>query len=597
MKNFKSESDKRVLLADGAIGTYLVSKGKSESINKSLQSLEEPELIKEIHREYIDAGADIITTNTFDANRIKLKDRSHFLENILISSVKHVKDAMRESGKKCFIGGSIGPLGVMLKPYGILSISEMEEIYTEISSILIMEGVDLIILETFGSLVEMKAALNSVRKISDIPVISSMTFNSDGITVFGDTIDRSLLEVYSNGADIVGINCYLGPNDSYNLLIEALKKSGLPLSVMPNAGIPAIVNGKTIYLSSPEYFKEYAKLFLKEGVRVIGSCCGTNPEHTAAMKIAIDEYKLEPKKREKGISKDEYFSDFRNDLGKSFKITVEITPPKSLNYNKTIKKIRKLKEYGINTVNITENPLAKIRMSPTAFSKIVSDETGVEPILHFTLRDRNLLAIQSDLLGAHALGIRNIFAIKGDPAVMGDFPLATTVYDIDTTQLIRLIKNLNEGIDISGKKMRNKTDFLVGTAVNPSNKDYDFELKRVEEKISAGVDYFITQPVFNPEILKKFGEDIEKFNIPVIAGLMEIKDYRYGLFLKNEVPGIEVSDEIIEEFEKNDNKKTGIDIAIRTGKMIKKYCNGVYLISSSGDSDSIIKIIEGIKNG
>lgn len=597
MENFRDYLKENILLADGANGTYLAEKGIDEKENKSLQSIINPRLVREIHTEYLNAGADIITTNTFDANYLKLQSTKYSIKEILSKSVSLAKEALENTKKKKFIAGSVGPLGVLLRPYGILTFQEMSDIFSGIISVLVSNGVDLLIFETFTSLLELKAAVNAARKISDIPIISSMTFNLDGISILGDEIEKSLIEIHSNGADVVGINCYLGPKDTYELTSGFLKKISLPFSVMPNAGIPAIVNNRTIYLSNPEYFKEYSKLFINSGVKIMGSCCGTTPLHTAKMREVIDELEPNLKKKFPLYYINSKKSVLKNKIGKEFVFNVEITPPKSLNYEKSIAKIKKLKNINVDAINVTENPLAKIRMSPSAFSKIILDKTEIEPVLHFTLRDRNLLAIQSDLLGAFALGIRNIFAIKGDPSIMGDFPRATTVYDVDTLGLIRIVKNLNEGIDITGKKMKYNTDFLIGAAANTGSEDLEGEIERVFQKINAGADYIITQPVFDPEKFKKFKKLLGKRKIPVIAGLMEIKDLRYAMFLKNEVPGFSIPEKIINKLKSAGKKETGVDIAVKLGREIKKFSNGIYLVSSSGKINNIIKIIEDIKNG
>ncbi|MEN8152620.1 MAG: bifunctional homocysteine S-methyltransferase/methylenetetrahydrofolate reductase [Acidobacteriota bacterium] len=597
MENFRDYFKENILLADGAIGTYLVEKGVDESENKSLQSVLRPELVKKIHLEYLNAGADIITTNTFDANHLKLKSKKFSVEEVLSGSVSLAKKALTDFGEKKYIAGSVGPLGILLRPYGILTFQEMSDIYSDITSVLISSGVDIIVFETFSSLLELKAAVNAVRKFSDIPIISSMTFNTDGVSILGDEIEKSLIEIHSNGADIVGMNCYLGPKDTYELTTDFLKKNSIPVSVMPNAGIPAIVNNRTIYLSNPEYFKEYSELYVKSGVKIIGSCCGTTPMHTQKMRKVIDELKPVYKKKYPLYSPDFKESDFKKKIGKEFVYNVEITPPKSLSYEKSISKIKKLKNIDIDAINVTENPLAKIRMSPSAFSKIILDKAEIEPVLHFTLRDRNLLAIQSDLLGAFALGIRNIFAIKGDPSIMGDFPRATTVYDVDTLELIRIVKNLNNGIDITGNKMKNKTDFLIGAAANPGSKDPEGEVRRVIQKIDAGADYIITQPVFDMEKFKNFKKLLDKTKIPVIAGLMEIKDLRYAMFLEHEVPGFSIPEDLINRFRSKESNDTGINVAVELGRKIKNISDGIYLVSSSGKINNIIKIIEDIKNG
>lgn len=596
MEKFRALLARKIILFDGAMGTYLVDNGVRESDNKSIQSLKEPDLVKQIHTEYINSGADIITTNTFDANPFKLKDDKDQLENILKTALRLARDAITNSGKNVLLAGSIGPLGIMLKPYGIVSYQEMSDIYHNIASILLKEKPDLLVLETFSSVLEIKSAIMAIRKSSNIPIVASMTFNLDGISAIGDHLEKSLVEMHSNGADVVGINCFLGPKDSFDIISPVIKKYDFPFIIQPNAGVPTVVNKKTYYLSNPQYFKEYSKLFLEKGIRVIGSCCGTTPQHTSEMSEAIRTFV--PKKNMSLPNRSEKTAPIglKKKFSKRFIYTIEITPPRGFVYDKTIKKIKNIKKIGIDAVNVSENPLAKIRMSPSAFSKIILEKTGITPVLHFTLRDRNLLAIQSDLLGAHALGIRNIFAVKGDPSIMGDFPRATTVYDVDTVELIKIIKNLNSGVDIAGKRTKNRTEFTIGAAANPGSSDMVLEIKKVKEKIEAGADFIITQPVFSINTFISFKEALKDINIPIIAGLMEIKDQRYANFLKNEVPGFSVPDDIISKFKENECETTGENIAVDIGIKLKKYANGIYLVSSSGKTSKMVNILKRIKN-
>jgi len=593
MGKFRSLIKEKIVLFDGAMGTLLLDYGVSEADNKSLQTLKNSEFVKNIHSDYIKSGADVITTNTFDANPYKLKNNKDKLNDILKLSVKIARESVKTSGKNVLVAASIGPLGIMLRPYGIISYQEMSDIYSEIASILLKEKPDLLIFETFSSLLEIKSAIMAVRKFSSIPIVSSMTFNTDGISAMGDSLERSIVEMHSYGSDVTGVNCFLGPKDSFDIITPLVKKYKIPLIVQPNAGLPTVVNNKTFYLSNPQYFKEYANLFLENGIRILGACCGTTPKHTSEMHDAIVNFT--PKKFPAfSDSSDNIPPGLKKILKKQFIYTVEITPPKSLIYEKTLNKINEIKKTGINAINVTENPLAKIRMSPSAFSKIILEKSGIPPILHFTLRDRNLLAIQSDLLGAHALGIRNIFAIRGDPSIMGDFPRATTVYDVNTVELIKIVKNLNLGIDITGRKTKNRTEFTVGVAANPGSSDMNLEIERVKQKIRAGADFIITQPVFSVDKFIAFKKRLNEPSTPIIAGLMEVKDLRYADFLENEVPGFSIPEEIFIKFRDSDTEDTGADIAVELGRELKKSADGIYFVSSSGKTKKIVDILKRI---
>lgn len=602
MKNLIELLKERVLVADGAMGTYLLEKGLPQDECKEFQNIKNPDLVFSIHKEYVAAGAEIIETNTFAANSVKL---SKFNLEDKIKEINHegVRIAREAAEKDVLVAGSVGPLGVMLRPYGIFTFNDIVKAFKEQISILVSAGVDLIIIETISSLLEARSALLAAKSVSDLPVIVSMTFLADGKTKFGDDITRSLNELKEIEADIVGANCTVGPQEMAEIVIPYLKESDNLISVMPNAGYPAIVRGKTIYLSSPAYFREYAEIYLENGANIIGSCCGTNPTHTKAISEVVKGEK--PRKRKKKLyveiieeekleEKIEVSSSFRMKLGKETVFTVEIDPPKGHSYGEVVSLVRRLKTAGIDAVNIAENPMARMRMSSLALAHLIQERTGIETILHFTCRDRNLLGIQSELLGASALGIRNILALRGDPAEIGDFPKATSVYDIDTVGLVRLIKQFNEGKDMAGNPIGTPTSFLVGVAVNPSSPDINAEIKRLEEKVNAGADFALTQPQYDLSNLENFLKEIEHFKIPIIVGILPLRSARHAEFLHNEVPGITIPEEIRERLKSTDEKeqpKVGKEIAIEFIKKMGRDISGIYLIPSSRNFDIICEII------
>ncbi len=602
MKNLIEIMKERVLVADGAMGTYLIEKGLSPDECKELQNLKNPDLIFSIHKEYVEAGAEIIETNTFAANSVKLSKFN--LENkIREINYEAVRIARETGGKDVFVAGSVGPLGVMLRPYGVFTFNDMVRVFKEQISLLVSAGVDLIIIETISSLLEARAALLASKSISEIPVIVSMTFLADGKTKFGEDLTRSLNELKEMGTDIVGANCTVGPQETAEIVIPYLKESENLFSVMPNAGYPTIVRGKTIYLSSPAYFREYAEIFLENGVNIIGSCCGTNPIHTKAIAEAVKGEKPRKRKRiayveiieeEKKEEKVEVTSRFREKLGKESVFTVEIDPPKGRNCENVLAISKKLMSAGVDALNIAENPMARMRMSSIALAYLIQERIGIEAILHFTCRDRNLLGIQSELLGASVLGIRNILALRGDPAEIGDFPKATSVYDIDTVGLVRLIKEFNKGRDMAGNTIGTPTSFLVGVAVNPSSPDLNAELKRLEEKIDAGADFVLTQPQYDILTMEDFLKETEKFKTPIIVGVMPLKSAKHAEFLHNEVPGITIPEEIRERLKRaslDEQPKIGMEIAMDFIKKIRGEVSGIYLIPSSQNFDIIFTII------
>ncbi len=603
MNNLLELLKERVLVADGAMGTYLIEKGLPHDECKEFQNIKNPDLIFSIHKEYVEAGAEIIETNTFSANSVKLSKFN--LENkIKEINEEGVRIAREAGGKNVLVAGSVGPLGVMLRPYGIFSFNDMVRVFKEQISILTSAGVDLIIIETISSLLEARAALVATKSVSDLPVIVSMTFLADGKTKFGDDIFRSLNELKEIGADVVGVNCTIGPQETAEVAMPYLRDNQNLFSVMPNAGYPTVVRGKTIYLSSPAYFKEYAEIYLENGANIIGSCCGSNPTHTKAIAEVVKGEK--PRSRQKKVfveireiekieEKVEVSSSFQKKLGKERVFTVEIDPPKGLNCSEILSTVKKLMELGIDAVNIAENPMARMRMSSIALAHLVQEKVGIETILHFTCRDRNLLGIQSELLGASALGIRNILALRGDPTEIGDFPKATSVYDIDTVGLVKLIKEFNKGKDMAGNIIGSPTSFRVGVAVNPSSPDLKGELKRLEEKINAGADFVLTQPQYDLFILENFMREAVPFQVPIIIGILPLKSAKHAEFLHNEVPGITIPDEIRERMKSAKEKEqpeVGKAIAIEFIKKLGRDVAGIYLIPPAQNFDFIFVILE-----
>ncbi|MGQ9618458.1 MAG: bifunctional homocysteine S-methyltransferase/methylenetetrahydrofolate reductase [Candidatus Aminicenantia bacterium] len=607
MVNFIEILKEKVLIADGAMGTYLLEKGLPSEECKEYQNIKNPDLIFSIHKEYIEAGAEIIETNTFAANSVKLS-KFNLESKIKEINQEAVRIAKEAGGKDIFVAGSVGPLGVMLRPYGIFTFNDMMKVFKEQISYLFSAGVDLLIIETISSLLEARAALLAAKSLTDeIPVIVSMTFLSDGKTKFGDELVRSLNELKEIGADVVGVNCTIGPQETSEIILPYLKESDDLFSVMPNAGYPTVVRGKIIYLSSPAYFKEYAEIYLENGANIIGSCCGTNPTHTKAIAEVVKGEKPRKRKRriyveviEKEAVEEEIESTslLREKLGQEKIFTTEIDPPKGRNYNDVINLVKKLKSLGITAVNVAENPMARMRMSSVALAHIIQERAGMEVILHFTCRDRNLLGIQSELLGASALGIRNILALRGDPAEIGDFPRATSVYDIDPVGLVRLIKEFNNGRNLAGNPIGSPTSFLVGVATNPSSPDLSAEIKRLEEKIEAGADLVLTQPQYDLFIFEKFLKEVEHFQIPLIVGILPLKSAKYAEFLHNEVPGIVIPENVLMRMKSADENKqleVGKEIAFDFIKKILADVAGIYLIPPAQNFELIFELIEELR--
>ena len=548
--------EENVVLFDGAMGTMLYERGIF--INKSFDetNLSNPSLVEKIHREYIDAGADVIETNTFGANRHKLK--LHGLEEKLEEINRRGAEIARNSaGGERFVAGSIGPLGIKIEPWGPTSFAEAAEAFAEQATALRDGGVDLFSLETFSDLNEIHQAIIGVRSVSDLPIVAQMTLQSDGLGLYGTSPAEFAQRLVEWEADVVGLNCSVGPK----VMLDAVEKMAgavdAYISVQPNAGIPQSIEGRNMYLVSPEYLAEYARRFVRIGVRVIGGCCGTTPPHIRAVRDALrtirprgtihpavkmPEGEAEPVEPVPLENKSRLS---RKLFEGSFVKLVEIVPPKGCDPGPTLEAAERLAGAGIDAINIPDSPRATSRMSPLALAVLIERNTSLETVLHYCCRDRNILGIQSDLLGAHALGLRNMLLITGDPIRTEDYPDATAVFDIDSIGLTNVVDRLNHGRDIGGRKLKRPTGFHIGVGVNPGAVNLEEELNRLQWKIKAGAEFLVTQPVFDLELFYRFLDRIGPAGIPVIAGIWPLTSYRNAEFMNNELPGVSVPEAIM----------------------------------------------------
>lgn len=554
LPDFLSCLDKEVLLADGAKSTIWLEQGLSPASSIE-QNLSNPENVIRLHLEYIEAGARIIETNTFRANRLQLArfGLANQHQEINAASVAIAKEAVKRSGKQnVFIAGAIGPLGALVKPYGNLSLSELGAIYQEQIHVLYQAGVDILVIETHPSLLEALEAVRAARTIdSRRPIIAQMTFLEDGLSKFGDEPRRALEALAAADADVVGVNCSVGPHHMYNLLVDFLKTTNLRVSVQPNAGHPQLIGNRQVYLTSPDYLQEYARLFVEAGANIIGGCCGTTPEHIQAMSKVVTGQK--PRHSSHILSPDPIIvtssqvkmrDELEKKLGKEFIVTAEIDAPSGLNYKSNIEQVEKLINLGVDAIQITDNPKARVRMSSIAFAHLVQAQTGMEVVLHFSCRDRNLLAIQSELMGAAALGIRWVLALTGDPSSVGELPSATSVFDVNSAGLVRILHGLNQGFTLAGTDIQRPTNFRIGASVNPAAPNLDVEIDKLKEKIDSGVDFVQTQPIFDLDLLKRFADKTKNLNLPILVGLMPLRDARHAEFLHHEVPGTKIPDKL-----------------------------------------------------
>jgi methionine synthase I (cobalamin-dependent)/5,10-methylenetetrahydrofolate reductase len=608
MSDFREKLRRGIIVFDGGVGTYLYEKGIFINTCFDELNLTSPDLVSSVHRDYVAAGADIIETNTFGANRFRLAP--HGLEK----RVKEINQRGAEIAKmaareKALVAGSIGPLGIQLEPLGKLSLGEAREAFKEQVQGLLAGGVDLIVLETFSYLPELVQAIKAVKEVNaEIPIIAQVTVNDDGRLLSGALLENFVADVTPLGVDVIGMNCSVGPKSMLDALEHLKRLTTLPISVQPNAGLPQSVGGRNLYLMSPEYMAEYAKRFIQTGATIVGGCCGTNPDHIRAIRRAVQA--LQPAKRMDTSKVDLkveapatiHVVDMASKSRLSGKLArhefvklVELVSPRGVSPAKEIEKARRLHEFGIDGINIPDGPRAIARMSALAMATILQREVGIEAVLHFACRDRNVIGMQSDLLGAWALGIRNILAITGDPPKLGTYPDATAVFDVDAIGLTNLINRLNHGLDLAGNPIGEPTGLSIAVGANPGAMNLDEELRRLDWKIEAGAEYIITQPVFDLGILEKFMKRIEHVKLPLLCGIWPLVSYRNAEFMNNEVPGASVPAEVLERMRKTTSKEegfaVGVAIAKETYERVRQDVAGVQLSAPLGRIDGVIQIL------
>ncbi len=616
MKNFREilENDS-IYVFDGAVGTRLYDKGVY--INRSYDELNltAPDLVREVHEEYINAGADIIETNTFGATRNKLQP--YGLESRLREiNVAAARIAREAAGDKVFVAGAIGPLGLRIEPFGPTSFDEAKSTFSEQVEALLEGSVDLFILETFSEVPEIEQAIKAVRELSDLPIVAQMAIQMDGKTTFGTTPESFTAALDKLDVDVIGLNCGMGPNHTLNALEKMRSVTDKKLSAQPNAGLPRDVQGRQFYMGSPEYMAEFSRRFVQAGAKFVGGCCGTTPTHikliaesirsvsprqsiSEARKQSANVAELKPHDVE--VVAPEERSRWSAKIARGeFVTSVEVLPPKGCDAEKTLDSIRLLKEVGVDGVNIPDGPRAQTRMSAMATAVLVEREIGIEAVLHYCCRDRNLLGMMSDLLGAAAMGLHNLLIITGDPPKMGPYPDATAVFDIDAIGLTNMANKLNHGLDLGNNPIGKPTAFSIGVGVNPGAINLDEEIRRFEWKVEAGAEYAITQPVFDTEQLRTFLKRIEHVRIPIVAGIWPLISYRNAEFMHNEVPGVNVTQEILDrmrkasDISKEEGRDEGIRIARESLLEVRDVIQGVQVSAPFGNVKYALQVFEAL---
>ena len=605
-------SDDRPHIFDGAMGTMLYAHGVFINRCYDELNLKDPDLIRDVHRRYLKAGAELLETNSFGANRVKLSE--YGLESQVIEiNAAAARLAKEAAGDRALVAGAIGPLGIRIEPYGPTSLEDARSIFREQAQGLLEGGADFILLETFADLAEIQQALLAVRELSRVPVICQMTVTEDGSTAFGTSPEIFTARLDEWGADAIGLNCSVGPAGILAAIEKMAPIAQHRLSAQPNAGLPREISGRKMYMASPDYMGKFAKRLIQAGAKFIGGCCGTTPEHIKAMADAV--YAVAPRRVTARVEAaiaappDVEVTPLavRSAWGRKLAAgelvtTVEIVPPRGIEPARMLASVKLLKAAGIDGVNVPDGPRAQMRMGVLPTATLIEQVVGIETIVHYTCRDRNLLGMLSDLLGAHALGLRNVLLITGDPPKMGPYPEATAVFDIDSIGLTNLVNRLNHGLDPGGNAIGEPTSFTIGVGVNPGAIDLEYELNRFFWKVDAGAEYAITQPVFDPDQLLRFIGEIERrgMRVPIVAGIWPLVSARNAEFMANEVPGVVVPPEIVERMHrasatgKEAGLAEGIAIAREMLDRVRPHVQGIQVSAPFGRVAFALKVFDGI---
>ena len=610
---FKRRLAEGPLLCDGAMGTVLYARGVSLDACFDVLNVTQPAIVQSVHTDYIVAGADCIETNTFGANRFKLA--VHGLDGqvreINRRGVRLARDVRESAGRDVFVLGSIGPLGKYLAPLGTVTAEEARAAFLEQAEALLEGGIDGFVVETFSDPTEIAIAVEAIRSVTDLPIVAQMAFTDEATTFAGKSPVEVARHLRALPVDAMGANCSVGSSTLYDVLERMVPESGgLPLAIQPNAGLPSRVGERLIYLSSPGYMADYALRMVQAGARLIGGCCGTTPPHIAAMREALEgggrtarreprvvAARPAPALERPGIATALPPTLLQRKLdAREFVVTVELDPPRGHTVDKLVQGAKLLRDKGVEIVDINDGSLGRVRMSVLATALLVRDGTGLDVNMHFTCRDRNLMGIQADLLGAHALDIRNILAMTGDPPRTGDYANATAVFDVDGVGLVEIVRRMNEGHDATGTTIGEATAFCVGAALNPAAEDVEREIERMHRKIDAGASWLQTQPVYDLEQLERFLERAGGSPVPVLVGILPLHSSRHAEFLHNEVPGITIPDEARARLREAGDQalRAGIAMAQSLLHAVRTRYAGAYLMPSFGRFEVVAEVLDAL---
>jgi homocysteine S-methyltransferase len=623
MHPFLERLQERPLLADGAMGTMLYARGASSEQCLEQLVVDRPGWVTGIHQAYATAGADVITSHTFGANRFRLAQYGleEMVRELNFKAVRLVRDVREVSGRSIFIAGNVGPVGKRVAWDNPLEAEAVVNAFKEQIEVLWEAGADLLLFETFSDLVELEAAISAAKALCDLPIVASMTYTDDGLTLAGQHADEVTRRLVAAGADVVGVNCSVGPAQMAETLATMHRAAGdAILSATPNAGFPRRVEGRLYYPASPEYFAEQVVHFLALGARLVGGCCGTTPMHIRAMRLALDEHLGDLPVNGAAVAAREALPDLRvgeaADFGHDdaepvtgllrklqagkFVISVEVDPPRAFTAEKQLEGAQTAKAMGADAVNVADSPMARVRMGALALCTQIQQQVEIETILHFTTRDRSLMALQADLIGAHALGVRNILALTGDPPSMGDNRESTAVYDVDSIGLVKIINTFNDGFDRSGREMGQKAGFTIAVACDPTRPNLAEEVDRFHHKVSGGAHFTMTQPIYDPQLwvdfLRVYEDRYGEFPVPVLIGVLPLQGHRHATFLHNEVPGITLTEATLERMRLAgaNGRQEGVKMAQELLLQLKEldHVQGVYLMPSFGRYELACQVLD-----